>query len=115
MRLMLAQWNVLTVAVSTARLVRLFSTSTTASLLTCSALITGASSGIGAATAILYSKCGANVVLVARRADRLAEVKTKCEAANGGKRKVLVIEGDMSKKEDIEGVVPKLNGLQVDM
>ncbi|KAG6866900.1 hypothetical protein C0991_003815 [Blastosporella zonata] len=45
-------------------------------------LITGASGGIGAATAILFAKGGANVILVARRADALKTVNDACIAAH---------------------------------
>ena len=40
-------------------------------------VITGASSGIGEATALKFAKKGANVVLVARRKEKLLEVEKK--------------------------------------
>ncbi|KAF9823561.1 hypothetical protein SFRURICE_014544 [Spodoptera frugiperda] len=47
------------------------------------AIVTGASSGIGAATAKLFSQHGATLALVGRNEARLLEVANKCEAAKG--------------------------------
>jgi short-subunit dehydrogenase len=46
-------------------------------------VITGASSGIGAATAVACGRAGMRVVLAARRADRLARVGDAVRAAGG--------------------------------
>ncbi|MBO0777064.1 MAG: SDR family NAD(P)-dependent oxidoreductase, partial [Actinobacteria bacterium] len=47
------------------------------------AVVTGASSGIGEATALALAARGASVVVVARRADRLAELAGKIGASGG--------------------------------
>jgi NADP-dependent 3-hydroxy acid dehydrogenase YdfG len=47
------------------------------------ALITGASSGLGARFARVLAAAGARTVIAARRMDRLNELKTDIEAAGG--------------------------------
>ena len=44
------------------------------------AVITGGNSGVGAATAMLFAKSGANVVISARRQAALDEVASKIKA-----------------------------------
>lgn len=61
-------------------------------------LITGASSGIGRATAVRVADAGATVLLVARSVDKLEETKAEIEAAGGVAH---IHRCDMS---DVEGV-----------
>lgn len=56
-------------------------------------VITGASSGIGAATAEHLAANGASVVLSARRADRLDELATKIRSSGG---EALVVQSDVT-------------------
>ena len=65
-------------------------------------LVTGASSGIGRASASKFASEGALVVLVARNADALAEVAHEI-AEKGGKS--LVIAADVTREDEIERVV----------
>lgn len=65
-------------------------------------LLTGASSGVGAAFAELLGKRGAHVALVARRSSRLQEVAERVRYAGGTP---LVITADVSHEAECERVV----------
>ncbi len=62
-------------------------------------LITGASSGIGKQTAIEFAKLGANIVLVARRKDKLEQVANELKDFHTS---VLVFQCDVSKKDQVK-------------
>ena len=66
------------------------------------AIITGASSGIGYATAIALSKAGAKVAIGARRTDKLEQLENEIKK-NGGE--VLSQKLDVTKKDDCNAFV----------
>jgi NADP-dependent 3-hydroxy acid dehydrogenase YdfG len=66
------------------------------------ALITGASSGIGAATARALAAEGAAVALLARRADRLDELKAEIDAAGGN---AITTPADVTDAEQVAAAV----------
>ena len=65
------------------------------------AIITGANSGIGKRTAEVFAEEGADLVLVARRMDKLKEVETFCKALG---RNVISVSADVSQQEDCQRV-----------
>jgi len=78
------------------------------------ALVTGASSGIGAATALALAGAGASVAISARRADRLADLVAQIEAVGG---KALALPGDMTVEADaikaVEDTVAQLGRIDI--
>jgi NADP-dependent 3-hydroxy acid dehydrogenase YdfG len=68
------------------------------------ALITGASSGIGAATALELAGLGASVALVARRSDRLEDLATIIRGQGG---KALVLKADITDEPQAREVVER--------
>lgn len=68
------------------------------------ALVTGASSGIGQATARALSKAGTAVAIGARRADKLQDLAQELEAAGG---KVVVLDLDVTDEQAAQAAVQK--------
>lgn len=65
-------------------------------------VITGASSGIGAATAIACARAGMHVVAAARREDRLAQVAQQVQQH---KRRALSVTCDVSRDDDVNRLI----------
>jgi len=78
------------------------------------ALVTGASSGIGRAAAVALANAGAQVALVARRAERLNDLTTQLEAAGG---KALARPADVTNPHEaaqaVEDTVAHFGGLDI--
>lgn len=64
-------------------------------------LVTGASSGIGAATAVFLSKLGAKLSLTGRNVENLQKVIKDCDKAGS----TFSIPADLNKESDIENIV----------
>ena len=67
-------------------------------------IVTGASSGIGAAAAREFGREGAKVVLAARRLDRLKALAEEINAMGMGAQ-TLVVETDLSRLQDIQSLI----------
>ncbi len=67
-------------------------------------IVTGASSGIGAATAREFARAGAKVVLAARRLDRLEALAAEIDAMGTGAQ-ALAVAADLSRLDDIQRLI----------
>ncbi|MEV6397578.1 SDR family oxidoreductase [Streptomyces sp. NPDC051907] len=70
------------------------------------AVVTGAASGIGEATALLLAASGARVALLARRAERLQELAGKI-AADGGQ--ALAVVADVTDEESVAAAAARVH------
>jgi NADP-dependent 3-hydroxy acid dehydrogenase YdfG len=68
------------------------------------ALVTGASSGIGEATALTLARHGAAVAIAARRKDRLDDLAGRISQAGGT---VLAVEADVTEREQAQALVSR--------
>ncbi|KAJ0184128.1 hypothetical protein K1T71_000551 [Dendrolimus kikuchii] len=68
-------------------------------------LITGASAGIGAATALEFAKLNATLVVTGRNMDNLIDVAKQCEEISPDRLEALVVVADMLKEADVENIV----------
>src|SRR5215471_11013838 len=68
------------------------------------ALVTGASSGIGRATAVAFAREGAKVVVAARRVEQSEETVRLIEAAGGSG---LFVRTDVSKSAEVQALVAR--------
>jgi len=67
-------------------------------------IVTGASSGIGEATAREFGRQGAKVVLAARRVERLKSLAEEIAEMNTG-AETLVVQADLTKLEDVQRLI----------
>lgn len=66
-------------------------------------IVTGSSSGIGAASAILFARLGASVVITGRNVENLKKVELKCKFPNVPAP--LVLQADLTNESEIKKIV----------
>ncbi|WKY01535.1 hypothetical protein Q1695_015499 [Nippostrongylus brasiliensis] len=80
-------------------------------------IITGSSSGIGAATALLFAKEGARITITGRKQDKLKEIHDSIVAAGVSEGRILSVIGDIRndevQKELIERTVAKFGRIDI--
>ncbi|MDR3198976.1 MAG: SDR family NAD(P)-dependent oxidoreductase [Planctomycetaceae bacterium] len=80
-------------------------------------LLTGASSGIGAALALELAKEGADLVLLARRENRLLEVAGQIREKFGNNNKIATVAGDITdpaiRQRVVQTALEELGGLDI--
>jgi NAD(P)-dependent dehydrogenase (short-subunit alcohol dehydrogenase family) len=69
------------------------------------ALVTGASQGLGRVIAVRFAREGAHVVLAARSRERLEETAAEIEAAGGS---ALVVPADLGERGDVEALARRI-------
>ncbi|WP_148410007.1 SDR family NAD(P)-dependent oxidoreductase [Murimonas intestini] len=69
------------------------------------AVVTGASSGLGADAALAYAQSGADVALLARRVDKLNQVKEEIEKTG---RRAVALACDVTDEESVKGAVEEV-------
>jgi len=69
------------------------------------ALITGASSGIGAATAVLFARLGAKLSLTGRNEENLKKVVEECKKQSTIQTSPFLVLGDVTNEKDVKKMV----------
>src|SRR5207247_8501293 len=77
------------------------------------AMVTGASSGIGEAYAERLATDGTDLVIVARREDRLSELGARLEAAHG--MAVETVRADLGRSDDVRRICDVIESAELDV